>query len=175
MLAGIEEPSKGAIFFNEINLSSLKIDQKIILLQKKIGIVFQETLLINELTVLENVMLKEMMLKNISQQTSLHAQQLLDQVDLLEKADMMPYTLSGGQQQRISLLRAIFNKPDFLLADEPTGNLDQNTGQHIINLLLHYQSTYNMGLIISTHDFHIAQQMNYIITIHEKNFLIHKN
>ena len=168
MLAGIDHPSSGTILLNETNISTLPIAKKTALLQQSIGIVFQQPLLIQELTVLENIMLKAMTHTSITQQNIAHAKQLLSEVNLLEKANCTPNTLSGGQQQRVAILRALFHTPKFLFADEPTGNLDQQTGQAVIDLLMHYQKKHNLCLVVSTHDPQIAKQCNTVIEIKNK-------
>ena len=169
MLAGIDLPTSGNILFDDINLSTLPIQQKVSFLQDCIGIVFQQSLLINELSVLENIMLKQIIKGNLKDKHEQHAKQLLQSINMLDKANCAPNTLSGGQQQRIALLRAIFHTPKFLLADELTGNLDKESGQKIMELLFNYQKKYGIGLIISTHDMTIAKKCDYIITIENKN------
>lgn len=175
MLAGIETPCSGTINFNNRSLYHLALQEKIKLLQKNIGIVFQQSLLIHELTVLENIMLKQIIHGGLTLQHKQHAELLLEQIGLLDKAACMPNTLSGGQQQRIALLRAIFKVPQFLLADEPTGNLDKNSGEAVIQLMFDYQKKYAMGLIISTHDINIAQQCDYIVKIENKEIEFRQN
>ena len=165
MLAGIERPCQGSIVYNDQDLATLSQQQKIDLLAHNIGLVFQQPLLMNELSVLENVMLKQIIQGGLTTQHQEHARQLLKQIIMLDKADCMPSTLSGGQQQRVALLRAIFCAPQFLLADEPTGNLDKESGQVVMQLLFAYQKKYRMGLIISTHDMTIAQQCDHILKI----------
>ena len=81
------------------------------------------------------------------------------------------HNLSGGQQQKVSILRSIFEMPQFLLADEPTGNLDQQSAQQIISLLLSNQKKYAMGLIVSTHDIFIAQQCDQILQIQDRKLI----
>ncbi|MBM17547.1 MAG: ABC transporter [Epsilonproteobacteria bacterium] len=165
MLAGLEQPSAGTILLNNLCLSKIPLEQKIPILQQSIGLVFQQPLLIPELTVIENIVLKSIIDKGATQQDIKKAKNLLQEVGLLEKAYCMPHLLSGGQQQRIALLRAIFKPPQFLLADEPTGNLDISTGNDVLQLLLQYQKKYHIGLIVSTHDKNIAQNMDYILEV----------
>lgn len=172
MIAGIEEPTSGSISFNDTNLYNLPLQQKINMLQQNIGIVFQQSLLIHELSVIENVMLKKIIQGNLTNDHRQHALNLLSNIGLLNKADNMPHTLSGGQQQRVALLRAIFHIPQFLLADEPTGNLDKASGEQVMQLIFEYQKKYDMGLIISTHDMNIAQQCDYIIKIENKEITL---
>ena len=103
-----------------------------------------------------------------SEETSFKkAQHLLESVGLLKKADERPGSLSGGQQQRVALARALINEPSFLLADEPTGNLDERTGKEIVDLLLRLQREWQMGLIVSTHDARVAERMEHRYRLHE--------
>lgn len=165
VLAGIDHPSQGSIELGGIKISHQSFQERIALLQHHIGIVFQQPCLIAELTVLQNIMLKAIIEETMSQELYQHAHNLLQEVELANKADCYPHILSGGQQQKIAILRAIFQVPQFLLADEPTGNLDQKSAQQIIELLKYYQQKYAMGLIVSTHDLSIAQQCNSVLTI----------
>ncbi len=173
MIAGIDQPTSGTISFQNTNIADLALEQRINILQQSIGLVFQQALLLQELSVLENIMLKQIIHSSVSNNDIIKAQQLLQEVGLLDKANSLPSTLSGGQQQRISILRAIFHVPQFLLADEPTGNLDKKTGQQIIHLLLKYKQQYNMGLIISTHDINIAQQCDVVLKIENQSLIKH--
>jgi len=108
-----------------------------------------------------------------SQECAARAKELLAQVDLTSKFTSKVSTLSGGQQQRVALARALFNKPQFLLADEPTGSLDVNTGKLIVELLCKFQHEYGMGIIVSTHDVHVAAAMNQIYFL-EDGYLVPK-
>ncbi len=169
MLAGIDHPSSGSICLGEQETSTLCFHKKIKLLSNSISIVLQQPYLINELTVLENIMLKGIINHGRTDSDKHRALQLLTDIGLEKKASNFPKSLSGGQQQKISILRAIFQVPQFLLADEPTGNLDEDSGNQVIDLLLKYQKKYGMGLIISTHDIKIAKQCDAIVHIeHQK-------
>jgi len=168
IIAGIEPYSSGTISFDEICIETLSPQQKNAFLQKTIGLVFQQPLLLQELSVLENILLKQIIQGKVTTQHEEQAQALLKSIGLQDKWACMPKSLSGGQQQRIAILRALFVTPQFLLADEPTGNLDKDSGNNIIQLLFDYKKQYNTGLIISTHDMTIAQQCDYIIAIENK-------
>lgn len=165
LLAGITEPTSGAIFFNDINTALFSDQQASLFFQHNISLVFQQPSLIAELTVMENVMLKAIIAGTVTQNSYEHARVLLDEVGLLHKADAYPAMLSGGQQQRVSIARAIFVVPQFLLVDEPTGNLDENTSNQIIDLIMNYHTKYGMGVIMSTHNHQIAQRMEYIVQV----------
>jgi len=165
MLAGLEKPTDGSISYNNQRLDHFTPAQKEVFFNQHIGLVFQSPFLIHELSVLENVMLKGMIAKKPQVLVKQEALSLLERVGVTDKAHVLPGTLSGGQQQRVALARALMNKPSFLLADEPTGNLDAKTAAVIIDLVLTYQEEYAMGLIICSHDKAIKTLMNTIITV----------
>lgn len=165
ILAGLEKPTNGYIAYNNKRFDQFSNKEKELFFNLHIGLVFQSPFLIQELSVLENIMIKGMIAKKPQAIVKDEAMILLERVGLIDKAYVLPNTLSGGQQQRVALARALFNKPTFLLADEPTGNLDARTGAMIIDLVLAYQEEYAMGLIISSHDPAIKERMNIIITV----------
>lgn len=165
MLAGIDPVSSGMIQLDDQKISNQAFAKRIKLLEHNIGIVFQQPCLIGELTVLENVMLKSIIQETVSKEGKKHGLRLLKEVGLEDKALTFPHNLSGGQQQKVAILRSVFHIPQFLLADEPTGNLDQQSAQQVISLLLSYQKKYAMGLIVSTHDISIARQCDVILKI----------
>ena len=171
ILAGLEVASAGTIAFNNHLLTSNNFEDRMKALHAHIGIVLQNPSLISELSVLENVMLNALAHNEFSPEYTQKAHSLLTDVGLENKATASCLTLSGGQQQRIAILRAIFHQPHFLLADEPTGNLDQTTAQSIMQLLKMYHKKYQMGLIISTHDPAIAQQCDVVLTLSNYNLI----
>ncbi|KKP29544.1 MAG: Lipoprotein-releasing system ATP-binding protein LolD [candidate division TM6 bacterium GW2011_GWF2_30_66] len=165
LLAGLDAPDSGDIFFSSSDktglqdLSKLSSEQKDAFLNKTVGLMFQLPYLISELTVIENVILPGLIAGKPDSECKTRALELLGYLEIAEKANCLPDTLSGGQQQRVALARAIFNEPKFLLADEPTGNLDPKTGKLIVDLLLKCRQKWGMGLIISSHDPYVAQCM----------------
>lgn len=159
ILAGLDEPTRGKVNFDGHDLSQLTQKERITFLNKSIGLMFQLPYLIKELSVVENVMMPGLLANKSSEECKKHAAQLLDQVGLIHKINAKPASLSGGQQQRVALACALFNKPTFLLADEPTGNLDIETGKVIVDLLLSCKKKYDMGIIVSTHDQYVADSM----------------
>lgn len=172
IVSGLDVPTAGSVHINGADIYQLSTSKKDILLNKELGLVFQQPYLIKELSVLENIMLKGSILGANSLELMEHARTLAGQVGLADKIDAMPASLSGGQQQRVAIARALFNKPAFLLADEPTGNLDDKTGKQIMDLLFYYQHTYSMGLIISSHDNYVISQMQVILEL--KNGKLHE-
>jgi len=167
VLGGLDTPTKGAVFFNDNELTKLRDDKKEKLLNSSLGFVFQFHYLINELTVLENIMLMGLIDKKPHEECMEQAKKLLEHVGLTNKADSHPYKLSGGEQQRVSILRALFNKPDFLLADEPTGNLDAQNAKQIIDFFLQCQQEWNLGIILCSHDQAVTQRMNHIFSLEQ--------
>ena len=154
MLAGLDLPSEGEIFIAGQALHLMYEEQRAKLRSEKIGFVFQSFLLIPELTALENVMLPAE-LRGIKQAREL-ATTLLKEVGLGERLQHKPAKLSGGEQQRVALARAFICQPALLLADEPTGNLDQHTGQKIADLLFRMNQESGSSLVIVTHDVALA-------------------
>lgn len=171
MLAGIEAPSTGYITNGTLSISHESFHQRSVLLRDSISMIFQQPCLIAELTILENIMLKSIIASTITPAMQKRALDLLTEIGLADKAYSFPHQLSGGQQQRIAILRAIFQIPHFLLADEPTGNLDKHSADQIMQLLKYYQKKYAMGLIISTHDISIAQQCDVILRIQDHKII----
>lgn len=159
ILAGIDTPTTGEVSCNEMSLSYFSAERKSFFLNKTVGLVFQFPYLIRELSVLENVMIPGLIAQKPYTYCVERAQYLLEEVGIPEKAKRTPASLSGGQQQRVSLARALFNEPAFLLADEPTGNLDTATGKEMLRVMLACQEKYTMGIIVNTHDEYIADAM----------------
>ncbi|HZW61656.1 MAG TPA: ABC transporter ATP-binding protein [Candidatus Babeliales bacterium] len=166
LLAGLDMPSSGSIVFNGRDLATMQAAERDYFLNKSIGLVFQLPYLINELSVLENVMLKGLIARLPKEECRIKALGLLEIVGLAQKAECIPNTLSGGQQQRVAIVRALFNEPTFLLADEPTGNLDEKTGQGVIDFILDCQKQWHMGLIISSHDAYVVRKMKQVLILH---------
>lgn len=162
LLAGLDIPSQGHILFNEHDINTLTIRQKQQYLNQSIGVMFQQSYLIPELSALENIIVPGLIQKKSFTQCKQEALSLLAYINLMDKKDSSIRSLSGGQQQRVALARALFNKPAFLIADEPTGNLDTATSLDMIHLLLDCHKKWSMGLIISTHDKDVARQMQTI-------------
>lgn len=146
LIAGIDAPSSGEVLFDGNH--------------HDLGMVFQNPYLINELTVLENVILKARLLGVGEPELHDQACKLLHEVQLSDKKNSFPGELSGGQQQRVALARALLTRPQFLLADEPTGNLDKETSQAIINMIVSYHRQYGMGVIMSSHDPDVLSAMD---------------
>lgn len=160
IIAGLDTPTTGTVLFNNVSLQTLSPSDLAQFLNRSIGLVFQSPHLIRELSVIENIMLPGLINGQRQSDCEKKAVKLLKKVELLPKKDSKIGELSGGQQQRVAIARALFNEPAFLIADEPTGNLDLATGKTIIDLLLSCHQEWGMGLIISSHDEYVAEKMD---------------
>jgi len=157
LLAGLDIPSDGEVKLLGKALSPLNEDQRANLRLGKVGFVFQSFHLMDNLTALENVMLP-LELDSSSQTIRQRALEALKQVGLEKRSSHLPTQLSGGEQQRVALARAFVSQPAVLFADEPTGNLDRNTGEEIITLLFEMQQKNNTTLVMVTHDDSLAER-----------------
>lgn len=154
----LDRPSKGEIIIGNEETSKLGDDALSRLRNEYIGFVFQQFNLINKLTILENVLLPTIYsTKKFDFDPKQRAQELLDRFGILQKQNSYPNKISGGQQQRVAIARALIMKPELILADEPTGNLDTKTGAKIMELL---ETLNNEGntVVIVTHDMEIAEK-----------------
>jgi ABC-type lipoprotein export system ATPase subunit len=165
LLAGFETPTEGAVFFNDAPLDLFSVPHREAYLQKTIGFLFQKPYFIKELSVLENIMLPGCIVGAAPEEASARAQELLAVVGLSAYANFKPGVLSVGQQQRICLARALYNKPAFLLADEPTAGLDTGNRAGMLELMQYGMSTWGMGLIVSTHDQVVAHAMEHVLVL----------
>lgn len=150
LLAGLDVPSEGKIFLNNVDIFSLDEDERAALRGKMLGFVFQSFQLLPALTAIENVMLPlELIGAKDAEKT---AKRLLVRVGLEKRLTHYPKQLSGGEQQRVAIARAFATEPKLLLADEPTGNLDSATGAQIIELMFELNREHGTTLVLVTHD-----------------------
>jgi putative ABC transport system ATP-binding protein len=173
LCAGLDRPSNGTVIINDINIGQLNEDERAKMRNKYIGFVFQTFQLIPTLTALENVMVPLELRGITSKKVRSNAQGLLSSVGLADRTHHYPAQLSGGEQQRVAIARAFINEPDILFADEPTGNLDAETGETIENLLFALNKERGTTLVLVTHDLNLANKCERIIAL--KNGLIHKD
>ena len=163
LMAGLEKPTSGSIRFQDKELTSYTEDQLTDFRKKNIGIVFQSFYLIPSYTALENVALSLEI--NFQKNALIQAEEILADLGLKDRLHHFPSQLSGGEQQRVAIARAIINKPELILADEPTGNLDEENSQVIADLLFNVSQKYQKSLCLVTHDLELAKKCDRLMRI----------
>jgi putative ABC transport system ATP-binding protein len=166
LLAGLDLPSTGQIKLMGQNLNLLDEDGRARLRGQLVGFVFQSFQLLPHLTALENVMLPLEIAGNPQAKARLSALEWLEKVGLTPRANHFPKTLSGGEQQRVALARAFINKPAILFADEPTGSLDEASGNRVIELLFELNRENSSTLVLVTHDPALAARCGRQLSLH---------
>ena len=161
LCAGLDSPDQGSIELCGTDLGALNEDRRAALRSRHVGFIFQNFQLLPTLTALENVIVP-LELKGIKN-PSATGKDLLDKVGLGERFSHYPAQLSGGEQQRVALARAFSNKPSILFADEPTGNLDEEPGDRVIELLFKLNSEAGTTLVVVTHDSELARRNQRIL------------
>ncbi|PHM53868.1 putative ABC transporter ATP-binding protein YbbA [Xenorhabdus sp. KK7.4] len=156
IIAGLDDGSSGEVHLLGQNISRMNEEQRAQLRAENIGFVFQSFMLIPTLNALENVQLPALLRGESESQSRQQAIELLEQLGLGKRLKHMPAQLSGGEQQRVALARAFSTRPKILFADEPTGNLDRQTGERIADLLFSLNHDYATTLILVTHDSQLA-------------------
>ena len=161
LCAGLDDPSSGKVTIDGEVVSELNEDRRAALRNNKIGFVFQNFQLIPTLTAVENVLVPAELSGGTNGQTA--AAELLDRVGLGERLHHYPVQLSGGEQQRVALARAFVNRPHLLFADEPTGNLDEESSARIEDMLFGLNSESGTALVIVTHDLELASKAQLVV------------
>ena len=156
LCAGLDDTSSGKVELCGVDLGQLNEDERAILRNKKVGFIFQDFQLLPSLTALENVIVP-LELKGEKNAAQI-GKDLLEKVGLENRMSHYPSQLSGGEQQRVAIARAFSNQPTILFADEPTGNLDEESGETVVNLLLDLNKEAGTTLVIVTHDLELAQK-----------------
>ncbi|HRW10083.1 MAG TPA: ABC transporter ATP-binding protein [Caldilineaceae bacterium] len=165
LLGGLEKPTTGTVTVAGTSLQKLKAKPAAIFRREHIGFLFQAVDLLPTLTVLENVMLPAALNGMAEAQCRAAATELLDAVGIGALAESLPDQLSGGQRQRAGLARALINRPQLILADEPTGSLDHATGQTVVALLKQLAHQEHSALILATHDPEVARQADRVVAV----------
>lgn len=169
ILGGLDNPDEGKVVLEGEEIYRLNDVQRAGIRNKRIGFVFQFYHLLPEFSALENVMLP-LLIKEDQKKTVEHEEKclaLLEKVGLSSRATHKPYQLSGGEQQRVAIARALINEPRIIFCDEPTGNLDSQSGEEIIRLLMELNKKNHQTLVIVTHDEEIARLADRVIPIRD--------
>ncbi|AMA64637.1 Lipoprotein-releasing system ATP-binding protein LolD [Candidatus Arsenophonus lipoptenae] len=167
LLGGLDIPTKGNIIFNGIKINSLSNSKRAELRNQKLGFIYQFHHLLPDFTALENVMMPLLIKGLLNKIAQKIASEMLKEVELLHRANHKPSELSGGERQRVAIARALVNKPDLILADEPTGNLDLSNTDIIFNLLLKLNQQNGTTCLIVTHDLYLASRLSCTLEMHD--------
>lgn len=167
LLAGLDHPTKGRIKWDTQSLSGMNENRLAGLRNEKVGFVFQQFFLQPTLTVLENATLPLTIAGIAPSERKRRGLEVLEAVGLLDKADNRATDLSGGQRQRVAIGRALINEPSVIFADEPTGNLDTETGAQVEQILFKLHKERNITLVIVTHDAELARRCDRTIHIQD--------
>ena len=161
ILGTLDKPDSGEVIFKGELVTHMNDDQLSKLRAEKIGFIFQSHYLLPQISVIENVILPTLAVNRKHNKSIIfdEAESLLNQVGLKKQVHKFPYQLSGGEKQRVAIVRSLINKPNLILADEPTGSLDKSRGEDIIDLLKSLCVNNQTSLVVVTHDVEIASQM----------------
>ena len=163
LLSGLDHPTSGKVIYQDKNLYDYNDNQLSVLRRRRFGFVFQSYHLVKELTAQENILLPLMLDKK--KQDEAYIKRLTELLNIENRLSHLPAAMSGGQQQRVSIARALANKPAILFADEPTGNLDGQSGREVMTLLRQVNQELGITLVLVTHDLNVAEQAERIIHI----------
>jgi len=162
IMGTLDQPTSGEVIFNKQQVGLLKVNQLAEIRNKHIGFVFQQHHLLPQLGLLENVLVPLMVEKNkqVKQNAVKRAMELLDWVGLVDKIKQKPAQLSVGECQRTAVVRALINNPELVLADEPTGSLDEESAINLVNLLTKINNQQNIAVVMVTHSTELAAKLN---------------
>lgn len=163
LLSGLDHPTSGKVIYQEKNLYDYNDNQLSVLRRRRFGFVFQSYHLVKELTAQENILLPLMLDKKKPDEA--YIKRLTELLNIENRLSHLPAAMSGGQQQRVSIARALANKPAILFADEPTGNLDGQSGREVMTLLRQVNQELGITLVLVTHDLNVAEQAERIVHI----------
>ena len=173
-IGGLDTPTSGKVVINNVDITNLKSNQLIDFRLRNIGFVFQAYNLIPVLTAKENVEFIMLMQGDSARERKKRAEELLSAVGLSDQINRRPGQLSGGQQQRVAVARALASKPKFVLADEPTANLDSTSTSNLLDIMHRLNKEENMTFIFSTHDQRVIDRAQRIITLEDGKILSDK-
>ena len=167
LLGGLDRPTDGHIFMDGIDWQTLTEKERCVLRNQALGFVYQFHHLLPEFSALENVAMPLLLANSSVKQAITKAREMLNKVGLAHREEHKPSQLSGGERQRVAIARALVHQPKCVLADEPTGNLDQETAAQVFDLMLDLNQQFNTTLIIVTHDRTFAKMTNKVMVLQE--------
>lgn len=165
ILGSVDKPTQGRVIIDRVDVGKMNAREAAVFRRRKVGLVYQFYNLIPTLTVEKNIMMP--MLLDKRKPDKAYFDGIVKRLGLSDKTEALPHQLSGGQQQRVAIARALIYRPAILLADEPTGNLDQKNSREIIDLLKLFHRSLNQTILLITHDEKIALEADRIITIED--------
>ncbi len=175
LLGGLDQPTSGDIFINEVSWQKISEKQRCQLRNERLGFIYQFHHLLPEFSALENVAIPLLISGMTVNAARDQAGDILDSVGLSHRKEHKPAQLSGGERQRVAIARALVHQPHCVLADEPTGNLDQTTASKVFELMLDLNKKMNTALVIVTHDQQLAQRMDRVLMLQEGLLTTHQS
>lgn len=172
IIGSLDQADEGTVNIDGTSLNSLKLKALAQFRNKHIGFIFQFHHLLPEFSALENVCLPGLIAGRKENEVLSQATDLLNKLAMEDRLDHKPGQLSGGEQQRVALARALINNPKILLADEPTGNLDEQNAKQVLNMIMHLKSENGMTVILVTHDTQIALNADRTLTMKDGRVLV---
>lgn len=167
LLGGLDKPTSGSVWIKDVNWQKINEKKRCQLRNQGLGFIYQFHHLLPEFTALENVSMPLLLGKKSVKEAEAEASKILDDVGLKERKTHKPAQLSGGERQRVAIARALVHQPYCVLADEPTGNLDQTTATKVFELMLELNRKMKTALVIVTHDHQLAKKMDRVLVLGE--------
>jgi lipoprotein-releasing system ATP-binding protein len=175
LLGGLDTPTQGEVIFNNQSLTHLSENQKAALRNSQIGFIYQFHHLLPDFTALENVAMPLLIAGISAKEAQTRALAMLEAVNLIHRIKHRPSELSGGERQRVAIARALINEPKLVMADEPTGNLDQQTAEIIFELLIKLNRQSSTAFLVVTHDMKLASKLEKQLTMDNGQLLFTKS
>ncbi len=165
IMAGLDKPTNGSVTYNNNNLSNISLNKLSKIRLLNFGFVYQFHYLLEDLTIEENISIPSMLNGTYNNNIKKQIHKIMDNLNILDRKDHLPWKLSGGEKQRAAIARALTNRPKFLFLDEPTGNLDRENATIIQDLIIEISNNYGVALIAATHDNEFIKAFSKVYTL----------